>query len=65
MPSKNNSKVREIKEYIDAAARKLRTTQIAAPATNLSDELRNLATLKEQGVVSEEEFQAAKKKLIG
>ncbi|HIA67605.1 TPA: hypothetical protein EYN98_16415 [Candidatus Poribacteria bacterium] len=34
------------------------------PAASLLDELQNLADLKEKGVLSEEEFQAANKKLI-
>jgi hypothetical protein len=63
--AKNNAMAREIKEYIDAAVRRSRAPQAAAPATNLSDELQKLAKLKEQGILSEEEFQAAKKRLIG
>ena len=63
--AKNNALVREIKEYIDAAVRRSRTPQANAPATNLSDELQKLSKLKEQGVLSEEEFQAAKRRLIG
>ncbi|MCP4098245.1 MAG: SHOCT domain-containing protein, partial [Planctomycetaceae bacterium] len=33
--------------------------------TNLSDELQKLAELKATGILSDEEFQAAKRKLIG
>lgn len=62
---KNNALVREIKEHIDAKIRKLRTPQTTVPTSNLSDELQKLANLKQQGVLSEEEFRAAKKKLIG
>jgi len=63
--AKNNAMAREIKEYIDAAVRSSRTPQTVAPATNLSDELQKLAKLKEQGVLSEAEFQAVKKRLVG
>jgi hypothetical protein len=61
----NNSKAKEIKEYIDQSIRKARTRQPQPPTTNLSDELQKLAGLKDQGVLSEDEFQAAKRKLIG
>jgi len=63
--AKNNAMAKEIKEYIGEAMRKARTPQAATPATNLSDELQKLAPLREQGVLSEDEFQAAKRKLIG
>ncbi len=61
----NNPKAKEIKEYIDSSVRKLHKPQVTPPATNLSDELQKLASLKEQGVLTEEEFHAAKRKLIG
>ena len=63
--TKNNALAREIKEYINEAVRKSRTPQTTAPSISLSDELEKLARLKEQGVLSEEEFQAAKRRLIG
>ncbi|NLH48649.1 MAG: hypothetical protein GX444_08595 [Myxococcales bacterium] len=63
--TKNNAIAREIKNYIDEAIRKSRAPQVTTPATNLSDELQKLATLKEQGILSDEEFQVAKKKLLG
>lgn len=62
--AKNNAIAREIKEYIDDASRKARTPQATAPAPNLADELHKLAQLRTQGVLSEQEFQAAKRKLI-
>ena len=46
-----------------AVVRRSRTPQANAPATNLSDELQKLSKLKEQGVLSEEDFQAAKMKV--
>ena len=63
--AESNAMAREIKEYIDGAVRRSRAPQAAAPATSLSDELQKLVKLKEQGVLTEEEFQAAKKKLLG
>jgi hypothetical protein len=61
----NNPEVRKIKEYIDAAIRKSRTPHPSNPASSLTDELQKLAQLKAQGILSEEEFQSAKRKLIG
>ena len=62
---KNNALAIEIKKYIDTAVGKLRTLQANSPTTNLSDELQKLAGLKEQGFLSDAEFHAAKKRLIG
>ena len=62
---KGNALAIEIKTYIDSAVRKMRTPQAGTPTINLSDELQKLAKLKEQGILSNEEFQVAKKKLIG
>ncbi len=75
---KNNELAIEIKEYIDSAIYNLRTPQDTESKVNLDsstpqeteskinllDELRELAKLKEQGVLSQEEFQLAKKKLL-
>ncbi len=63
--AKNNAQAKEIKEYIDGAIRRSRAPQAAVPVTNLSDELLKLGQLRGKGVLSEDEFQAAKKKLIG
>lgn len=62
---KNNAQVKEIKDYIDGAMARARAPQPAVPESSLSDELLKLAQLKEKGVLSEEEFLAAKNKLIG
>jgi hypothetical protein len=40
-------------------------TRVAPQSVSLSDELQALAKLKEDGILSEDEFQAAKKRLIG
>ena len=63
--TKNNAQAKEIKEYIVEAIRRSQAPQTTLSATSLSDELQKLAQLKDQGVLSEDEFQAAKKKLIG
>lgn len=63
--TKNNALARQIKEFIDAAIHRLRTPPATPAATNLSDELQNLAKLKEQGILSADEFQAAKRRLLG
>jgi len=39
--------------------------QAAAPATDTTAELKKLADLHEQGVLTDEEFAASKKKLLG
>lgn len=64
---RNNAQVIKIKNYIEAAIMKLRSPQAPAPAptNSLSDELQKLAELRQQGLLSEAEFQAAKQKLIG
>lgn len=54
----------KIKKYIDSAVGELHKLQTMAPTANLSDELQKLAKLKEQGILSEEEFHLAKQKLI-
>ena len=62
---KNNELAEKIKKYIESAVLKLRTPQHQTSAPSLSDELQKLARLREQGILSDEEFQSAKKKLIG
>ncbi|MCK4641210.1 MAG: SHOCT domain-containing protein [Candidatus Marinimicrobia bacterium] len=60
-----NDEAQEIKDYIESKMRALQTPQATSSSLNLSDELQQLAKLKEQGILSDEEFQAAKKRLIG
>ncbi len=43
---------------------RLRRLLPAAPANDLTSQLQQLATLKEQGILSDEEFAAAKAKLL-
>ncbi len=61
----NNAQAQEIKEYIESAIRKLRAPQLNVGAASLTEELQKLGQLKQQGVLTEEEFQSAKRKLIG
>lgn len=60
----NNALAIEIKEYIDRALQESRTSRATEP-TSVADELRKLSMLKDDGLLSEEEFKAAKSKLIG
>ena len=63
----NNNRVAVIKNYIEARIKELRNpppSQVTA-STSLADELAKLAALKNQGLLSDEEFQAAKRRLIG
>lgn len=62
---KNNEMANNIKEYIESAVLKLRTPHHHTQSANLADELQKLAMLKEQGILSDDEFQSAKMKLIG
>jgi hypothetical protein len=62
---KNNILAIEIKKYIDAAIRNMRNPQVRVTTSSFSDELKKLVEFKEQGILSDDEFQAAKKKLIG
>lgn len=61
---KNNPLAIAITTYITSAVRKVRTPQVNSPTASLSDELQKLAGLKERGILSDEEFQAAKTRLI-
>lgn len=61
---KNNEQAAAIKKYIESAVAKARLAPSQTPPASLTDELGKLAQLKAQGVLSEDEFQAAKKKLF-
>ena len=60
---KNNALARQIKDYIETQIFAAKTPGQAAPA-NLSDELHKLAKLNADGVLTDDEFQSAKKRLI-
>lgn len=63
---KNNAQAIQIKEYIEGKVKQLhspRATQ-SKSAASLSDELQKLASLRDSGVLSDQEFQSAKSRLI-
>jgi hypothetical protein len=63
----NNRQATEIKQYIEAKTKELRspkTMQLQSPIS-LSDELQKLADLRDQGILTDQEFQSAKNRLIG
>lgn len=62
---KNNPLAAQIKNYIESKVQELKTPKAAQAQGSLPDELQKLATLRDSGVLSEEEFQAAKSRLIG
>lgn len=62
----NNAFATEIKEYIESMSKEVRSQgamqSISAPS--LSDELGKLAELRDSGILSEQEFQTAKNRLL-
>lgn len=60
---KNNPIALEIKSFINSARKRLEEPS-GHSTSNLSDEIMKLAELKQSGILTDEEFQAAKKKLI-
>jgi len=62
---KNNEQARLIKEYIDGRITALHSHQPMQSGASLSDELAKLASLRDQGVLSDAEFVNAKARLIG
>jgi hypothetical protein len=60
------SEAETIKNYIESRIQEIRTPQSRSnEPSNLADELTKLATLKAQGLLTDEEFQTAKKRLLG
>ena len=60
-----NEQVAEFKAKVEKIMQDSRQTVPAVTVQeNLADELRKLAELKQQGILSEEEFDAAKRKLL-
>jgi hypothetical protein len=60
-----NEEVEEFKNKVEEIMRTSKSPSIGNPASSLTDEIMKLATMKENGILSEEEFNAAKKKLLG
>lgn len=62
--TKNNAQAKEIKNFIEEALAKSHLPQQQATTLSLSEELQKLATLRDQGILSEQEFITAKQKLM-
>lgn len=62
--AKQNGLMVEIQNYIEQRIGKPSGSSDSSGSISIADELRKLAELKDQGVLSEEEFQTAKRKLI-
>lgn len=60
-----NENANKIKAFILNQMQTLKANPVAAAAPSTSDELLKLSQLKDQGILSEEEFTNAKKKLLG
>ena len=63
----NNEQAKQIKAFLETKMRELHAPQHQAPtisSASIADELRKLAELKAQGVLTEPEFQAAKQRLL-
>jgi len=55
----------EIKDYIEKRMHELRQPQSTTSNHSIADELQKLVDIKAKGILSEEEFQAAKRRIIG
>lgn len=62
---KHNEVVVQLKQFIEGRIGEMRAPPSVPPSASLSDELLKLANLRDAGVLSEEEFTAAKARLIG
>jgi len=65
MFSGQNDLAIEIKDYIEKRIQELRSPSSATASGGVADELQKLAALQSSGILSEDEFIAAKKKLLG
>ena len=62
--NKHNDVMTEIKDYIERRNAELRVSQTFTSTASLSNEIQKLAQLYAQGILSAEEFQSAKNRLI-
>jgi hypothetical protein len=60
-----NANALEIKEYVLKQIQSIKANPTPSGTVSSSDELLKLASLKEQGIITDEEFQSAKKRLLG
>lgn len=64
--AKDTAVIEKIKDYIESQMQKLRNPNTPSQASaSLSSELEKLAELKNKGVLTDDEFQSAKKRLLG
>jgi len=63
--SKNNTVANQIKVFVETSVARLRSPPPTVEPTSLSDELKKLVMLRAEGVLTDEEFQTVKRKLIG
>lgn len=64
MFSGNNELALQIKAYIEKRMVELRRQQSPSPGAGLADEIRKLADMRTAGILTDEEFKAAKRRLI-
>ena len=72
LTKKHNDVADKLREYILDKVKEIRDSQKSETSTqsqsdniSVADEIKKFAELKEQGVISEEEFEAKKKELLG
>jgi len=63
--SNGNEKIEEIKAFIERKISEIKNHNTTIASSSPTDELIKLARLKEQGLLSEEEFSKAKQKILG
>lgn len=64
---KSQDQFEKIKEKIESIKKTMRTSSTAVPSVDFScaDELEKLASLREKGIITDEEFQAKKRQILG
>lgn len=62
---KDNDVAKKIRDHIQSRLRELRTAPAGRSHGGLADELQRLASMRDQGILSEAEFTSSKNKLLG
>ena len=65
MKTERNSLAIKIGKYIESQMIKSNKPQVQLSELSIADEIQKLAKLKDDGILTEDEFQSAKKKIIG
>lgn len=65
MFARQNELAIEIKDYIENRIQELHRPQASSPAFSITDELQKLVDMKTNGILSDDEFEAAKRRIIG